>query len=290
MAIKQQPIWLGGASASMAACFTHPLDRTKYCMQVLSSKQPMLKAMQGFAIRDGIRSLWSGLSASILRQTTYSTARFALYDILARQMQQRTGEKLSSGSTVLCAGVAGGLAGMIGNPTEVVLVRMCSDGVKEPAHRYHYRNAISGMARIGREEGLGAFTKGLGPNVVRSILMNVSQIAVYTSVKRRILTNDFIPVSDGVPVHIAASLAAGTVATTVCAPADVFKSRMQNAKSAKGQAPGIVKIFVDGMKVEGPGFLMKGWTPAWLRLAPNTVLMFLFMEQLQRLVASKSTL
>lgn len=49
---------------------------------------------------------------------------------------------------------------------------MCSDGVKDPAQRYRYQNAISGMARIGREEGFGAFTKGLGPNVVRSILMS----------------------------------------------------------------------------------------------------------------------
>ena len=67
----------------------------------------------------GIISLWSGLSASVLRQTTYSTARFALYDVLARQIQGRTGKKLTTGSTVLCAGVAGGLAGMVGNPTEV---------------------------------------------------------------------------------------------------------------------------------------------------------------------------
>jgi hypothetical protein len=69
----------------------------------------------------GVRSLWSGLSASILRQTTYSTARFALYDILARNLQRRNGgSKLSAGSTIACAGVAGGLAGLIGNPTEVI--------------------------------------------------------------------------------------------------------------------------------------------------------------------------
>ena len=66
----------------------------------------------------GVRSLWSGLSASILRQMTYSTARFALYDMLARNLQRRNGGKLSTGSTIACAGVAGGLAGMIGNPTE----------------------------------------------------------------------------------------------------------------------------------------------------------------------------
>ncbi len=94
----------------------------------------MLKALHTFAVRDGkirillqlpcsdsigIRSLWSGLSASILRQTTYSTARFALYDILARNIQRRNGGKLSAGSTIACASLAGGLAGMIGNPTEV---------------------------------------------------------------------------------------------------------------------------------------------------------------------------
>ncbi|KAF8849813.1 mitochondrial carrier [Acephala macrosclerotiorum] len=290
MGKAQQPFWLGGASASMAACFTHPLDRTKYCMQVLASKQPMLKAMHTFAVRDGIPSLWSGLSASILRQTTYSTARFALYDVLARQMQNRTGGKLSASETIVCAGVAGGLAGMIGNPTEVVLVRMCSDGVKDAQQRYRYPNALAGLVKIGKEEGLDAFTKGLGPNIVRSILMNVSQIAVYSSAKHQLLSNNIAKLSDGVPVHIAASLIAGTIATTVCAPADVLKSRLQNAASAKGETLGLVKIVVNSMKNEGLGFLMKGWTPAWLRLAPNTVLTFIFMEQLQRLFAAKSTL
>jgi len=59
----------------------------------------------------------------------------------------------------------------------------------------------------------------------------------YTSAKRALLSNDIVKLSDGVPVHIAASLAAGTVATTVCAPADVLKSRLQSATSASGEAP-----------------------------------------------------
>jgi dicarboxylate transporter 10 len=49
---------------------------------------------------------------------------------------------------------------------------MCADGVKPVAERYRYPNALVGMVRIGREEGLKAFYKGLGPNVVRSILMS----------------------------------------------------------------------------------------------------------------------
>lgn len=121
--------------------------------------------------RLGIPSLWSGLSASILRQTTYSTARFGLYNSLSRQMQ-KGGNKPSVASTIACAGVAGGLAGMIGNPTEVVLVRMCADGAKPPAERFGYPNPIVALYRIGRDEGLKVFGRGMSANIVRSVLMS----------------------------------------------------------------------------------------------------------------------
>lgn len=42
-------------------------------------------------------------------------------------------------------------------------------------------------------------------------------------------------VEDGPSVHMLASLAAGTVATTVCAPADVLKSRLQSSSSLSGK-------------------------------------------------------
>ena len=49
---------------------------------------------------------------------------------------------------------------------------MCADGAKAPAERYGYTHALDGLVRIAREEGMKAFTKGLGPNVVRSVLMS----------------------------------------------------------------------------------------------------------------------
>jgi dicarboxylate transporter 10 len=49
---------------------------------------------------------------------------------------------------------------------------MCADGVKPPAGRYRYPNALAGIVKIGKEEGPKAFYKGLGPNVIRSILMS----------------------------------------------------------------------------------------------------------------------
>ncbi|KAK4457964.1 mitochondrial dicarboxylate transporter [Cladorrhinum samala] len=276
---NKQPFWLGGAAASMAVCFTHPLDLTKYRMQVLKTRAPMLSTLYSFAIRDGLLSLWSGLSASVLRQSTYSTARFGLYTILSGQLQKQTGtKKLSTSSTILCAGVAGGLAGMVGNPTEVVLVRMCADAAKPASERFFYSDAATALYRISREEGLKVFGRGLSANVVRSILMNISQIAPYAAAKKAILSHTRL--KDDIRTHALSSLIAGTVATTVCAPADVLKSRIQSA--AKGSS--VSQVIRDGLHQEGPKFLMKGWTPAWLRLTPHTVLTFVIMEKLQSLV------
>jgi hypothetical protein len=61
--------------------------------------------------------------------------------------------------------------------------------------------------------------------------------ARYTSAKSRLLSNKVMELSDGVPAHIIASLVAGTVATTVCAPADVLKSRLQSAATKGRHSP-----------------------------------------------------
>lgn len=52
------------------------------------------------------------------------------------------------------------------------MVRMCADGAKAPEKRFKYGNAVTGLLRIARDEGVGAFGKGLAPNVARSILMS----------------------------------------------------------------------------------------------------------------------
>lgn len=251
----------------------------------MAARQSMFKTMLIFARRDGITSLWAGISASILRQSTYTTLRFGAYNYMAAQARERSGkEKLSSMTEIALAGAAGGMAGLIGNPTEVALVRMCADGAKEPAQQFGYRNCFDAILRIGKEEGLQTFARGLAPNVVRSVIMNVGQIATYSAAKHELLDNPVYGMKDGLPTHFLASFIAGTVATTACAPADVLKSRIQNAVTVDGVRPSLGRIVADSLRNEGPKFLMRGWLPAWVRLTPYTILTFVFIEQLQKLV------
>lgn len=74
--------YFGGLASSGAACFTHPLDLLKVTLQTQQKGKLTALQLTGKIIRErGIFALYNGLSASLLRQITYSTTRFGLYEI-----------------------------------------------------------------------------------------------------------------------------------------------------------------------------------------------------------------
>ncbi|KAH7883922.1 mitochondrial carrier [Phlebopus sp. FC_14] len=277
------PFWLGGIAASMAASCTHPLDLTKVRMQTLGPsvlRPSMFAMMRNSLSENGFRSLYTGLSASLLRQMTYSLVRLGSYEEMKRRISN-SGQP-STGKFLLAASVAGGLGGVAGNPADILLVRMTSDSLRPPEKRYGYSNAISGLISLVKEEGLRGLGRGLGTNTTRAVLMNTSQVGSYdffklTLLRTRIPLVDY-QFQDGFFLHVVASLAAGTCGTTVCSPADVIRTRIMS--SSGKDSP--VQVMVKSLRQEGPVFLFKGWTPAFMRLGPNTVLMFVFFEQLKR--------
>lgn len=285
---RPYPFYLGGVAASIAACFTHPLDMVKTRMQ--NSHDPsvgMLRFLSRTARDEGVRGLYVGLSASLCRQMSYSLVRFGAYDALkaqalASQPAEADGSRakvLPAWKMALCASAAGAVGGVAGNWADVLLVRMTSDVLKPPAERFGYRNALTGLADMVRSEGPSSLFRGLTPNVTRAVLMNASQLATYDIFKGWLLASGYY--KEGTWLHFSASFFAGTVATTICSPADVIKARVMSAGS-NGGGGSIVSSLKTAFATEGPGFLFRGWTPAWVRLSPNTILIFVTLEKLKQ--------
>lgn len=268
----------------MAAACTHPLDLTKVRLQttpVTSGMRPsMFAVIRSTIAESGFRSLYTGLSASILRQMTYSLVRLGSYEKIKESLTSQG--RATPGLLLLGAMAAGGAGGIAGNPADILLVRMTSDSVKPVAQRYNYSNALSGFVDLVRSEGLKGLARGLGANTTRAILMNASQVASYDFFKTSLLSSRLPVINyqfrDNLLCHSVASCLAGTVATTVCAPADVLKSRLMSASSSHSS----LEVLKQSLREEGPRFLFKGWTPAFIRLGPNTVFMFVFFEQLKK--------
>jgi dicarboxylate transporter 10 len=49
---------------------------------------------------------------------------------------------------------------------DILLVRMTSDFTRPPEKRYNYRNALSGLINLVKEEGVRGLGRGLGTNTV----------------------------------------------------------------------------------------------------------------------------
>lgn len=251
-------------------------------MQTHGAKRiSILRVLQASVSEYGIfRGLFTGISASIMRQMSYSLVRLGSYEAIKQKL---SGKRRPSATKLLsAAALAGGLGGVAGNPADIILVRMTSDSTRPPEQRYNYKHAFDGLTKLVKEEGLKGLTRGLTPNTTRAVLMNVSQVGSYDYFKHSLLGTP-VPwlgyqFQDNLVLHTVASCAAGTVATTVCAPADVIRSRVM----AHSGEEGMLQILNQSLRKEGPRFLFKGWTPAFMRLGPNTILLFVFIEQLKK--------
>ncbi|EMD96057.1 hypothetical protein COCC4DRAFT_184185 [Bipolaris maydis ATCC 48331] len=269
------PFWFGGSASCFATFFTHPLDLVKVRLQTQATHGVRLNMMQMFSHvmkTDGVLGLYKGISAAQLRQGTYSMTRFGVYESLKARMTT-TDKRPSFLTLVGMASVSGFLGGFAGNPGDILNVRMQHDAALPKEKRRGYKNAIDGIIRMSREEGVASLWKGVWPNSSRAVLMTVGQLATYDGFKRVLL--NYTPLQDDLTTHFTASFLAGFVATTICSPVDVIKTKVMSSSDNAG----LVKTVSDTMRAEGFRWMFKGWVPSFIRVGPHTVLTFLFLEQ-----------
>lgn len=73
--------------------------------------------------------LYTGLSAGLLRQAVYTTARLGFFDTFMGMLKKRAeekGQQIGFKERAVAGLSAGGLAAMLGNPADLALIRMQS--------------------------------------------------------------------------------------------------------------------------------------------------------------------
>ncbi|MCO5598128.1 hypothetical protein L7F22_052220 [Adiantum nelumboides] len=167
----------GGAASIVAGCSTHPLDLIKVRMQLQggggdrvsentkpgaspTSFKPSASRIGPITMgvrvvqQEGVAALFSGVSATLLRQATYSTTRMGLYDIMKSNWEE--GNRLALHKKVLAGLIAGAIGAAVDNPADMAMVRMHADGKLPMESRRHYKSVGDAILRTVREEGLGA--------------------------------------------------------------------------------------------------------------------------------------
>jgi len=315
----------GGIASIVAGCSTHPLDLIKVRMQLqgetlspavtAAQLRPALAFPSGGAVAlphhhhhllpppprkpgpiavgaqilrsEGPAALFSGVSATVLRQTLYSTTRMGLYDVLKKKWSPGgDGAALPLHRKIAAGLVAGAVGAAVGNPADVAMVRMQADGRLPAAERRNYRGVGDAIARMARSEGVASLWRGSALTVNRAMIVTASQLATYDQAKEAILARRG-PGADGLGTHVAASFAAGLVAAAASNPVDVVKTRVMNMRVEKGAAPpyaGALDCALKTVRAEGVTALYKGFIPTVSRQGPFTVVLFVTLEQVRNLL------
>lgn len=111
----------------------------------------------------------------------------------------------------------------------------------------------------------------------RGVLVTIGHLAFYDEIKYQLIATEYF--KDNLLTHFTSSIGAAIAATLITMPMDVLKTRLMNAKP--GEYSGILHCAQDIAKF-GPRGFFKGFTPAFVRMGPQTVLMFVFLEQLKK--------
>ncbi|XP_069349508.1 mitochondrial brown fat uncoupling protein 1 [Eulemur rufifrons] len=285
-------IFSAGVAACVADVITFPLDTAKVRLQVQGECQTssairykgVLGTMATLAKTEGPVKLYSGLPAGLQRQISFASLRIGLYDTV-QEFFAAGKETTSLGSKISAGLTTGGVAVFIGQPTEVVKVRLQAQshlhGLKP-----RYTGTYNAYRIIATTEGLTGLWKGTTPNLMRNVIINCTELVTYDLMKEALVKNKVL--ADDVPCHLVSALIAGFCTTLLSSPVDVVKTRFVN--SPPGQYKSVPNCAVTMFTKEGPTAFFKGFVPSFLRLGSWNVIMFVCFEQLKReLMKSRQT-
>lgn len=203
----------------------------------------------------------------------YGSSRFAIYETIKSKYTKQTQTQPPLAITAAAAALAGFVGGVVGNPADLANVRMQSDGALPLHARRNYGSVIDAFVRFRKEEGWKGYSRGVWANASRASLMTACQLASYDAFKDLLIEKASF--KNNLGTHFSASLLAGLVATTICSPLDVIKSRIMSLPERKS----ILFVTRDLWRREGFFWLFRGWVPSFIRTGPHTVATFMFLEQ-----------
>ncbi|MQL41521.1 hypothetical protein EI012_26800, partial [Escherichia coli] len=120
---------------------------------------------------DGLSALFSGVSATVLRQTLYSTTRMGLYDVLKHKWTDHELGTMPLTRKIAAGLVAGGVGAAVGNPADVAMVRMQADGRLPASQRRNYNGVFDAITRMAKQEGIGSLWRGSALTVNRAMIV-----------------------------------------------------------------------------------------------------------------------
>ncbi|WOK97179.1 hypothetical protein Cni_G05887 [Canna indica] len=280
-----KPFVNGGASGMLATCIIQPIDMVKVRIQL--GQGSAVQVTKNMLANEGFGSLYKGLSAGLLRQATYTTARLGSFRVLTNKaVEANDGKPLPLLQKAAIGLTAGAIGACVGSPADLALIRMQADATLPAAQRRNYKNAFHALYRIVADEGVLALWKGAGPTVVRAMALNMGMLASYDQSVE--LFRDSLGFGE-ISTVLGASAVSGFFASACSLPFDYVKTQIQKMQpDATGKYPytGSLDCAMKTLNSGGPFKFYTGFPVYCVRIAPHVMMTWIFLNQIQKVEKS----
>jgi solute carrier family 25 oxoglutarate transporter 11 len=237
----------------------------------------------GIIRNEGFGKLYTGLSAGLLRQATYTTTRLGVFNTLSERLVKANNDQPLPFLQKAAAGLtAGGIGAVVGSPADLSLIRMQTDGTLPPEKRRGYRNVGNALTTIVHEEGFAGLFTGVWPTAVRAMALNIGMLATNDQAKEMLAQAGVT----GFANTLGGSAVAGFFASFFSLPFDYMKTQLQKMSKdpSTGKYPysGMLDIFVKTLRNEGILKFYTGFLSYYVRIAPHAMSTLIFMDLIKR--------
>jgi solute carrier family 25 oxoglutarate transporter 11 len=283
---------LGAISGMGAASLCHPLDVIRVRLQTTGSEGVLQTTLLAYQQR----SLYKGIGAAYLRQWTYGSCRMGIYSYLLEHSKDENGssESIPFSRKLGMGMLSGAIGSFVGTPSELALVRLTNDGKLPLEERKNYKGVVDCLRRIALEEGgIRAWWTGAAPTVCRATALSAVLMGGTSQAKTSLKSTGYFetksgdPWMNGIPLLFCATLVSSFGANIVANPFDVVKSRMQtNGHLYRGS----LDCLRTSIANEGLVVLSHGFGPAFVKLAPYTVISLTLVDTMTKAITGKDAL
>jgi hypothetical protein len=205
---------LGNALSAVSTNFAD-IIKVRQQLQVDRARVGFWTVGKGMAKTEGFRSFFNGVTATCLREASYSSIRMGTYESF-RDLYSSVIPASSFGNKLLSGMTSGAIGAAVSTPTDLMKVRMQA---ARPTGMPPYPNTFVGFARVFKEgsaraqggngllSGLQSLWRGTAPNVVRAAILTASQLGCYDEAKGQFKQR--LGMQEGIGLHFASSFVAG---------------------------------------------------------------------------------
>ena len=263
----------GGLAGGISRSFTAPLDRIKVMLQVHGTKANIgiASGLRKMVAEGGVKSLWRGNGANIIKIAPESAMKFAAYEHIKRMFTGESGE-ISFPARFAAGSSAGAIAQTTIYPLEVIKTRLAVSNTGQ------YRGIVDCGIKVVRQHGLKALFRGYLPNLIGIIPYAGIDMTIYETMKQMYIKKNGGDKDPGVLVLMACGTFSSTCGQLASYPLALVRTRLQAQARVEDQG-GMVSLATSIWKTEGLRGLYRGIKLNFIKVLPAVSMSYVIYER-----------